>query len=100
MSDENAVNARVSTRCSACRLPADVLDALHCDRFEGMMSFSALAIKHGQSRHLSEAGVRRHFNNGHIAEPGDSLIRSGEFPANGIDTNAASHDRTAGDGLD
>ncbi len=72
MDAENLQIERASTRCSVCRLPDEVLANLHADRFEGGMGFEAIARKHAlPDRPLSEAGVRRHFNNGHVAERGE-----------------------------
>lgn len=76
MNDENVQTARVPTRCYVCKLPGEVLDSLHADRFQRGMGFEALARKYAQppSRPLSEAGCRRHFHNGHVPEPEDSPI--------------------------
>jgi len=74
MTDGNVVNARASTRCSACKLEAEVLTELHRDRFEHGLGFEALAKKYGQPHlPLSEAGCRRHFTR-HVSVPTDSAI--------------------------
>lgn len=68
MNTENIVTPRASARCSACKLPPEVLSALHRDRFEGRLGFEALAAKYERSDlPLSESGVRRHFAR-HVAE--------------------------------
>ena len=93
MNEQNLVTLRRSTRCSACKLPEEVLGAFHQDRFESGMGFERLALKYSQHRPLSEAGVRRHFTR-HAAGPSDSSISGTEAPANGLDAGAASRDDT------
>src|SRR5436190_3781432 len=97
MNDPNVEKARASTRCSACKLPADMLAALHADRFENGTSFEALAGKFAlPERPLSESGVRRHFAR-HAAEPEDSsMSEAGVAP--GADPAACG--TTPGDDLD
>jgi len=89
MDDSNVLKMR-DVRCSACKLPAEVLAALHADRFEHGMGFEALARKYTlPDRPLSESGCRRHFAR-HVPEPEDSPISEAEEalgadPATGIE---------------
>lgn len=79
MNDANVVTERASTRCFVCKLPTELLAALHADRFQNGMGFEALARKYAQpDRRLSEAGCRRHFNNRHVVQPEDSRIPEGD----------------------
>jgi hypothetical protein len=65
-------------RCSACKLPEEVLAALHDDRLKNGLGFGTLARKYAlPERSLSESGVRRHFNR-HVAEPEHSPISEGD----------------------
>src|SRR5882724_11995898 len=85
MNDENVVNGRASSRCFACKLPADMLAALHADRFQNGLGFEALARKYAlPERPLSESGIRRHFAR-HVTQPQDSSISEAEAPVNGLD---------------
>jgi len=97
MDDQHIVIARASSRCSACKLPEDVLAALHRDRFESGIGFETLAGKYAlPERPLSESGVRRHFAR-HVTEPEDSSIsEAGGAP--GADPAACG--TTPGDDLD
>lgn len=74
MTDGNVPNVRVSTRCSACKLEAELLTELHRDRFENGLGYEALAMKYRQPHlPLSEAGCRRHFTR-HVSVPPESAI--------------------------
>lgn len=78
MNDENVVMERASTRCFVCRLPDDVLAALHADRYQNGVGFEALARKYALAdRPLSESGCRRHFG-AHVIKPEDSPISGGD----------------------
>ncbi len=78
MNDGNVPTERASTRCFACKLPADVLDALHHDRFQNGMGFESLAQTYALPEYpLSESGLRRHFSR-HVGEPEYSPISDGE----------------------
>jgi hypothetical protein len=88
----------VSRRCFACKLQAEVLAALHADRFEGGMSFEALAAKYAQpDRPLSESGLRRHFAH-HVAGPAESSVSEAE--ATDPDGGLGSFPGVPGDELD
>jgi hypothetical protein len=77
MEDANILKMR-EIRCSACKLPVDVLAALHADRFENGMTFEDSVGKYGTAEHpLSESGLRRHFAR-HAAERADSPISEAE----------------------
>src|SRR5713101_10095582 len=85
MDDQHIVIARASSCCSACKLPEDVLAALHRDRFESGIGFETLAGKYAlPERPLSESGVRRHFAR-HAPAPEDSPMPEGETPGNALD---------------
>lgn len=97
MNDDNVVTERASTRCFACKLPAELLDVMHADRFERGMGFEVLARKYAlPDRPLSESGCRRHFAR-HVVEPEDSRIsNTADLPGG----DGAAGDTERSDGLD
>jgi len=100
MTDPNLVTPlAVSPRCSACKLPSELLTAFHRDRFEQGMTFEALALEYALPEHpLSESGVRRHFAR-HVDEPENSQISGADASGNGLE-DAPTLGNTADDGLD
>lgn len=99
MNEPNVVNLQRSTRCSACKLPDDVLASLHQDRFRGGMGFGKLALKYAEHRPLSEPGVRRHFT-GHVSVDENSSIPRGEPSTNAVDAVPSSGGTAPADNLD
>lgn len=100
MTDPNVVTPQPVPRCLACKLPTEVRDALHGDRFEGGMSFEALAMKYSLADHrLSESGLRRHFAR-HAPEPEVLSIQGGDADGNGAEAISTSFGNTADDALD
>ena len=84
MDETNVLKTR-EVRCSACKLPADVLAALHGDRFENGMTFEDLVGKYGSAGYsVSESGLRRHMAK-HAAVPEDSPISGAAASGDGLD---------------
>lgn len=96
MNDDTVQAERASTRCFVCKLPTELLAALHADRFQNGMGFETIARKYAQpDRPLSESGCRRHFAR-HVIEPENLSIADGE----GVADLGAADGAEDGDELD
>ncbi len=96
MEDANVLKRR-EARCSACKLPAEVLAALHADRFENGMTFEDLVGKYGSAEHsLSESGLRRHMAK-HAAVPQNSPISEPAASEEGLDTASTTFAKPGGE---
>jgi hypothetical protein len=82
-------------RCTACRLPVEVLAELHRDRFEEAMTFDALVGKY--ESHLSPSGLRRHMSRHAISPEDQAMSERGNV---GVQADVARAESLAGEDFD